>query len=185
MLKGLMVLGAAGFAALAAGCGPRDGYAESFGDGAGSSGDAWGNHPPPAPGPTAADICAEFEEGLGDDRLEADIYAELGNGEVHLVLSHTDAPLPECQNICSDGWIVSLSLPLPHQGSFDLAANETLGDFTLSQSNGKKCGCLSGWGVTSGSIDIVAMDAQAVCGWMVEDDLFDVSGGFAALVQQP
>jgi hypothetical protein len=168
----------------AGGCGPTDGYAHAAGGAAGSD-VPWALHPVPPQGPTAADICAEFAAGLGDDLLEAQTYAELVDGGVYLSVWQTSDPIPLCEDVCQDSWIFSMVLPLPIRESFDLAANEVLGDFTVSSTQGKQCGCLAGAGLASGSIDIVAMDAEAVCGWMVEDELFGVSGAFSTPVHTP
>lgn len=171
---------------VAGGCAPDGGYAYAAGGAAGSEQvPPEGMHPEPPMGPTAADICADFEASLGDDVLDAQTYAELVDGGVYLSVWQTSDPLPACDGVCQDSWLFSVVLPLPIRESFDLAANETLGDFTLSSVQGKQCGCLAGAGLASGSIDIVAMDAEAVCGWMVEDELFHVSGGFSTVVQAP
>lgn len=186
MTRGLGKGTALALALAVGGCGPAGGYLQANGGNAGSDEHAGeGLHPAPQPGPTAADICADFAESLGDDALEADVYAELTGPGVYLSVWHASAPLPACEDVCNDLWTFSVLLPLPIQGSFDLAANETLGDFTIASTQGKECGCIAGSGLASGSIDIVAMDAEAVCGWMVEDDLFDVSGGFSTVVNAP
>lgn len=133
---------------------------------------------------TPAEICAKFEEQLGDDALDAEVYAELGTDSVHMTFSHSSEIEPGCEDMCADGWVVWATVPLPHHESFDLADNKVLGDFVIADPlAGGDCACLAGLGLTRGEIQIVAMDANFVCGWFVEDQLFDVQGGFSTWIR--
>jgi hypothetical protein len=163
-------------------------YTEADGEWAGEDGQFGASEEPSQEGPdvrpglNAIERCAAFEDELGDDRIDADVAALLDGENIKLTLAHADHPSRACAGFCSNAWLFGVELPLNQQGSFDLESNEVIGNFTLPMPHDGQCSCLSGHGLTRGSVELVAISPDVVCGWIVEDSLLDVQGGFAAPV---
>lgn len=134
------------------------------------------------PGLSATERCVAFEEELGDARIEADVAALLGDDSITLTVAHAETATRACRDTCSDAWLVGMELPLTQQGSFDLASNDVVGNFTLPFPHDGKCDCLSGHGLAGGTVELVAISPEVVCGWLAEDELFGIQGGFSVRV---